>query len=295
MSVGSVSAHPATLRARARDLVELCKPGITALVLCTTAGGVYLAPGHVMVWRALVVIVTTAAVVSAANALNQYLERDIDGFMERTRNRPLPARRLDAQVALGFGLAVAALALPPLFLAGGWLTGALAVVALVSYVLVYTPMKQWSPLALLVGAVPGAIPPLIGWTTVTQHLTPRALPLFAILFLWQIPHFLAIALYRKEDYARAGLRVLPVVRGDALTKRCIGAGAVALVLASLLPLALGLAGWIYGGVACATGGWFLWRALVWPEDTRAGARRLFLLSILHLSLLFIVLMLDARH
>jgi protoheme IX farnesyltransferase len=289
------TAQPASTWAALRDLVDLTKPGITSLVLCTTAGGLYLAPGRVDRLRALVVVLTTGAVVSAANALNQYLERDIDGFMERTRDRPLPAHRLDARVALGFGLALAALSVPLLWLAGGWMTGVLALIALGSYVAVYTPMKQWTPLALFVGAVPGAIPPLIGWTTVTARPGAGGLALFAILFFWQIPHFMAIALYRKADYARAGLKVFSVVHGDATTRRHILAWSVVLWAVTLVPWLLGTTGLAYGLLALALGAIFVAQAVVLLlRQSPLAARRLFLGSILHLTVLFVALMLGAR-
>jgi len=278
MSTAAVT-RPSTLR----DVFELTKPGITSLVLCTTTGGMYLAPGHVDRLRALVVILTTAAVVSAANALNQYLERDIDGQMARTRNRPLPAHRLDARAALLFGIGLAFIAAPLLTYAGGWLTGGLALLALFSYVFVYTPMKQHSPMALFVGAVPGAIPPLIGWTTASGRLDAGGLALFAILFCWQIPHFLAIALYREPEYARAGFKVFPTVYGPRATRLSMILWAVALLVTSVAPYWLGIAGGPYLAIAAALGAGFLLATILWPP------RRVFFLSILHLTLVFVAL------
>jgi heme o synthase len=266
-----------------RDVVELTKPGITSLVLCTTTGGMYLAPGHVDRLRALIVVLTTAAVVSAANALNQYLERDIDGYMERTRNRPLPARRLDARLALLFGIGLAFIAAPLLTYSGGWLTGGLALLALAAYVFVYTPMKQWSPMALFVGAVPGAIPPLIGWTTASGRLDAGGLSLFAILFTWQIPHFLAIALYREPEYARAGFKVFPTVHGTSATRISMTVWAMALLGATMAPYFLHVAGVAYLAIAATLGAGFALATVVWPP------RRVFFLSILHLTLVFVAL------
>jgi protoheme IX farnesyltransferase len=254
----------------------------------------YLAPGVVDRLRAIVVILTTAAVVSAANALNQYLERDIDGFMERTRNRPLPAHRLDARVALGLGVALSAVAVPLLTFAGGLLSGGLALLALTSYVLVYTPLKQRTPLAVFVGAVPGAIPPLIGWTTATRHLDAGGLALFAILFFWQVPHFLAIALYRQDDYARAGFKVFPVVHGEPATLVHIVLWSAAYVAATFAPFWLGISGPIYLALALGLGFLFFGAACrgLWPGVRLGWARQLFFASILHLTLLFTVLVLD---
>jgi protoheme IX farnesyltransferase len=281
----------------ARDLLALTKPRITGLVLATTAGGLFLAPIHLDTARAILVLLATGAVVSAANALNCYLERDIDRQMARTRNRPLPAGRLDPRVALGFGIGLAAAALPMLALAGGMLAALLAAIALVSYVLVYTPMKQTSPKALLVGAVPGAMPPLIGWVAATGRINLPGLALFGILFFWQLPHFLAIALYRKDDYARAGFKVLPVVRGEWMTRIHIVFYTVLLVPITVLLSSLGVAGRVYECSAALLGAWFLRasvRGLTKAGD-RAWARRLFLGSILYLVVLFIVLMANATH
>src|SRR5207249_1979750 len=177
--------------------------------------------------------------------LNQYLERDIDRLMARTRNRPLPAQRLDRRVALALGIALAALSIPILTWAGGTMTGLLAAIALTSYVLVYTPMKQVSPHALLVGAVPGAIPPLIGWTAAMGRPTLPGLALFGVLFFWQLPHFLAISIYRKEDYARAGFKVLPVVRGERVTRFAILGYTLLLAAVTLSLTPLGVAGRLY--------------------------------------------------
>src|SRR5262249_46484397 len=155
----------------------------------------------------------TALIVAAANALNMWWERDVDALMARTRNRPLPAGRLPADVALAFGLALAAASAPMLFVVNV-ATGLLGVVALVSYVAVPPPLKPHPPRALFAGAVPGALPPLLGWSTVTGQVGLGGLLLFAVLFLWQVPHFAAIAIFREKDYARAGLKVVTVQHGE---------------------------------------------------------------------------------
>ena len=198
----------------AKDLLLLAKPRLSGLVVLTTAGGVALAPGRIGVGRAVVSIVGTAAVVGAANALNCWLERDVDARMRRTRDRPLPAGRVEPFVAFALGIAIPIFALPVLALVASPLTALLAFLALVVYVAVYTPMKRRSTLALFVGAVPGAIPPLMGWTAVTGRLDAGGLALFALLFAWQLPHFLAISIYLAEDYARGGLQVFALVHGE---------------------------------------------------------------------------------
>src|SRR5512138_912595 len=279
----------------AKDLLLLAKPRLSGLVVLTTAGGVALAPGRIGAGRAIVAILGTAAVVGAANALNCYLERDVDARMRRTRDRPLPAGRVEPFVALALGLAVPIFALPVLALAASPLTALLAFVALVSYVAVYTPMKRRSTLALFVGAVPGAIPPLMGWTAVTGSLDAGGLALFALLFAWQLPHFLAISIYLAEDYARGGLQVFALVHGERATRACIAAATVLLVPVSLALVPLGVAGPAYGAVAAAAG--VALAALALPGVGGRGARwarNVFLATLLHLTVLFVALLLLPR-
>jgi protoheme IX farnesyltransferase len=275
----------------AKDLLLLAKPRLSGLVVLTTAGGVALAPGRIGAVRAAIAILGTAAVVGAANALNCYLERDVDARMRRTRDRPLPAGRVEPFVALALGVAVPVFALPLLALAANPLTALLAFVALVTYVGIYTPMKQRSTLALFVGAVPGAIPPLMGWTAVTGRLEAGGLALFALLFAWQLPHFLAISIYLAEDYARGGLRVFALVHGEPVTRRFIAASTVLLAAVSLALVPLGIAGPAYGVVAAvasaALGGYAFHGLRV------AGgrwARNLFLATLVHLTVLFAALL-----
>jgi protoheme IX farnesyltransferase len=274
-----------------RDLFLLAKPRLSSLVLVTAAGGMALAPGRIGGARAAVLLVATAAVVGAANALNNYIERGIDARMRRTRDRPLPAGRVEPIVALGLGLAVPIFAIPLLAIAGNPITGLLALAAITSYVLVYTPMKQRSTLALFVGAVPGAIPPLMGWTAVTGRMDAGGLALFALLFLWQLPHFLAVSIYLKEDYARGGLRVFALVHGDERTKRWIVGTTAALVPASFVLLPLGLAGPLYGAVAGVSGAALLAFAVrgLRRSDATRWSRSFFLATLVHLTLLFAAL------
>src|SRR5512138_3497431 len=220
--------------AYARDLVLLSKPRLSGLVVLTCAGGLALAPGQIGVARAIVAVLGTAAVVGAANALNSWVERESDALMRRTRDRPLPAGRVEPMVALALGVAVPVFAIPVLALVANPLTALLAFVALFTYVLVYTPMKKRSTLALFVGAVPGAIPPLLGWTAVTGRLDPGGVALFLLLFAWQLPHFLAISIYLAEDYARGGLKVFALVHGERMTRRWIAAIGVAVLPVSLV-------------------------------------------------------------
>jgi len=277
-----------------RDLIQLGKPRITGLVMATFAGGMWLAPGHLSRWRGIATLLGTALIVSAANALNMFIERDVDRLMERTRRRPLPQGRLTPAVALVFGTALAAAALPLLLLAGNALTGIMGGLAFVAYVAIYTPMKRTSPAALFVGAVPGALPPLMGWTAVTGHIDAGGLALFGILFLWQIPHFLAIALYRSEDYGRAGFEILPLSIGDRPTRAVIIVFSAALVATSLALAPLHVAGAAYTVVAALLGaGFVVWGLLgLRRAASRVWARSLFFASLVYLTLLFVALVVD---
>lgn len=277
-----------------RDLVELAKPRITGLVIATFSGGMCLAPGHLPRWRMLMTLLGTTLIVGAANALNMLIERDVDALMDRTRHRPLVEGRLPPSAALIFGTSLAALALPLLLLAGNALTGILGGLAFVAYVAIYTPMKRTSAAALFVGAVPGALPPLMGWTAVTGHIDAGALALFGILFLWQIPHFLAIALYRSEDYGRAGFEILPLVVGERRTRFVIVGFTAALVATSLLLGPLRIAGVPYSAVAAVLGAGFIVWGLAGLRRAagRVWARSLFLASLVYLTLLFVALIVD---
>jgi len=277
-----------------RELVALTKPRITTLNLIATAAGFGLAPAGATAWTFAAALLGTALVVSAANGLNCYLERDLDRFMARTRNRPLPAGRLGTGVALAFSVGLALVGVPLLALGVNPLAGLLATAALGAYVLVYTPLKQRSSVALLVGAVPGAAPPLIGWAAATGRIEPPGLALFALLFLWQVPHFLAITLYRKDDYARAGFKILPVERGEPATRRRLALYQVATVVASLSLVPLSASGPIYAVAAAALGAASLAHA---ARGLRAGAdarwaRSFFMTTNLYLTLLMAALMVD---
>jgi protoheme IX farnesyltransferase len=281
--------------ATASDLMALAKPRITTLVVFTTAIGLWLAPHGLRPITVALTLVGTVLIVAAANVLNMYLERDSDALMMRTMNRPLPAQRMEPDVALKFGIALAAVSIPLLTFAVGALPGLLASIALVSYVLLYTPMKRQTAAALLVGAIPGAIPPLIGWTAATERLDLPGVLLFAVMFLWQVPHFLAITLFRKEEYARAGLVVQPNEPGGEREARAnIVRYTVALVAVSLLFVPIGVARGAYLVSALVLGAVFLGYAVAGLRQSagRRWARNLFLLSLLYLPLLFGALLLD---
>jgi protoheme IX farnesyltransferase len=276
----------------------LAKPRLSSLVLFTTAGGLWLAPGHISIWKAFLAMTMTTLVVASAQTFNSYLERDLDAVMKRTRMRPLPQGRISPRLALVVAILEGAVALPVLAWGVNPLAGALAALAVVSYVAVYTPMKRRSATAVVVGALPGAIPPLLGWAAVTGQMNPGGLALFAVLFFWQLPHFLAIALYLREDYARAGIRVMPIALGDRATHLWIVLTTAMLVPSTLVLTPLHVAGRAYFAVALVSGlALFFWSltGLELPAKTSSAqwARRLFLGTIAYLTLLFVTLGLDA--
>jgi protoheme IX farnesyltransferase len=286
----------AELSATGRDLLEIAKPRITSMVVFTTAIGVWLAPGSIGTARTALLFLGTAMLVASANMLNCWYERDTDALMLRTRLRPIPAGRLDAWSGFAAGVALGVFAIPILALAVNPLTALLGAIAHTTYVWAYTPLKRVTPLALEVGAVPGAIPPLMGWTAGTGTLAIPGWFLFGLLFFWQLPHFLAIAIYLEEDYRRGGLDVLTVRRGALAAFRRIGIYTAALVFLSLLAQPLGIAGGGYTIAAAALGAGFLALALPGLSGKLGGAwaRRTMLYSIVWLTAVLAALVLDAR-
>ena len=282
--------------ANVRDLVEIGKPRITTMVVFTTAIGVWLAPGSIGAVRTTILLLATALLVASANMLNSWFERDTDALMVRTRNRPIPAGRLDAWSGFAAGIAAGAFAIPLLALAINPLTALLGAIAHTSYVWAYTPLKRVTPLALEVGAIPGAIPPLMGWTAGTGALGVPGWFLFGVLFFWQLPHFLAIAIYLEEDYRRGGLDVLTVRHGALAASRRIALYTAALVALSLAAQPLGIAGTAYTVAAAVFGAGFMVFALRGLSGTIDGssARRTMLYSIVWLTGVLAALVLDAR-
>lgn len=271
----------------ASDLLSLAKPRLSSLVIFTTGGAAWLAGGNTAWPRLIAAVVGTSLIVGAANALNCYLERDVDGLMKRTADRPLPAGRMAPEVALWLGRVLMFIGFPILTLGTNLLTGALAGLALASYVLVYTPLKRRSAHATLVGAIPGALPPLIGWTAITGRIEPAGMVLFLILCLWQLPHFYAISLFRRTEYERAGFVVLPTTLGPTATRRRIVLYTALLVPASLLLVPLGVTGVVYAAVALLAGLGFLAAAFggLRENATNAWARRFFFGSLIYLTTL----------
>jgi len=273
---------------RALDYVELTKPRITFMVVVTTAAGYLLgAHGSGSLFVLLHTIVGTALVASAASALNQWVERDTDGLMARTRNRPLPAGRLEPAAVLIFGIAVGVLGTVYLALFVNTLTAGLGLGTLFLYVLAYTPMKRVSSLCTIVGAVPGALPPMMGWAAARNDLSTGAWVLFAVLFLWQMPHFLAIAWMYRDEYRAGGQPMLPVLDPEGTrTGRQIVLYCLALVPVSLLPSVIGLTGSIYFGGALLLGLAYLAAGIhAAARRTTDSARTLLRVSVVYLPVL----------
>lgn len=283
--------------AKLTDFVTLTKPEVTSLVLAATAIGFYLgSAGPLPVGRLLGALFGTALVSAGTAALNMYLEREADGRMKRTAGRPLPAGRMHPTTALCFGLALAVAGGAYLYFQINPLSSFLALTTLATYLLLYTPLKSRTHLCTLVGAFPGAAPPLIGWAAARGTVDLEAWVLYGILFLWQFPHFLAIAWMYRQDYARAGMRMLPASDEEgSFTFREIVFFTAALVPASLLPAVLGVTGPVYAIGAAILGVGFLWSG-VWASFRRTGrgARVLLHASVIYLPLLYALLALDRQ-
>ena len=279
---------PGASATRTADWVTLTKPRLNLLVLITTLAGLYLAePAGVSASLLVHTLVGSALVAGGAAALNQVLERTTDARMRRTRNRPLAAGRLGAMEGAALGALLSLAGLAELAVFTNLTAAAVAAVTLVSYVFLYTPLKTRTSLATLIGAVPGALPPVIGWAAATGTISGPAIVLFGIVFLWQMPHFLAIAWMYRDDYAQAGIPLLPVLEPDGRrTGQQALLYAAALWPVSLLPVITGLAGLPYGLVATVLGFLYIGLSVRFAQErSPATARRLFLFSILYLALL----------
>jgi len=282
---------------RALDYFELTKPRVVLMVLITTAVGFYLgskqAANYILFLKTLA---GTALAAGGTLALNQLLERDIDARMERTRHRPLPDRRIQPIEALIFGLLMTIGGLGLLVWSVNALSAAVTALIAVSYLCCYTPLKQKSSLCGPIGAIPGALPPVIGWVAAAGRLEIEAWVLFGILFLWQVPHTLAIATLYRADFERAGIRFLPVVEPDgASTGRQTVSHCLALLVVSLLPTLLGLVGTVYFFTALFLGGAFLAYSIrLAISQSVAAARRLLWASLVYLPVLLVVMALDSH-
>jgi heme o synthase len=294
----------ANSQTRLSDYIALTKPRITWLILMSAAVGYFFGlPAaanwldslrHINLLSLFHTMLGTGLIASGTAALNQWLERGADRKMRRTANRPLPAGRLASGPALAFGVALSAAGFLELWLGANPLAGLIGAFTLASYLFLYTPMKQRTWWSTTVGAIPGAMPPVIGFAGAAGKLTADSWVLFAILFLWQFPHFYSIAWMYREDYARAGIRMLPVVEPDGRsTARQIVLYGLALIPASLLPGMLGMSGRIYLIGALLLGLWFLYSGVrVALERTMSRARGVLVTSVLYLPLIYGLMLLD---
>lgn len=277
-----------------QNYIELSKPRILFFCIIMTAGGIVLAPGNVSISVFIFTIVGTALSVASANSFNMIYEKESDKLMRRTRFRPLPMGRISNRNAIIFAISVGLCGISLLAIYVNLLTAFLASIAIFSYSLIYTYLKYKTPLALVIGAFPGAMPPLLGWTAVSNNISFASLALFGILFAWQMPHFIAIAIYHKDDYARAGIRVVSAVRGDQIAKIQALLWTFILIGISLLLVPLKVGGYVYLVFAICLGLWILRLSINglqkniipnWP-------RKFFLASLVYLPILIIGLVVD---
>jgi protoheme IX farnesyltransferase len=282
------------LSARAGAYLELTKPRITLLVVLTAAAGFCLGSDQIDFLRLLNMALGVGLLSSGIATLNQYIERDLDRLMRRTQDRPLPSGKLTARRALLFGISLSAVALGYLAVTVNPLSAVLGFATLASYLFIYTPLKVRTSLSTVLGAFPGAMPPFIGWVAARGEVTIEAWVLFAILFLWQFPHFLAIAWMYRDDYARAGIQMLPVVEPEGrVTGQQIVVYTLLLIPVSLLPVLVNLAGSVYLIGASVIGVVFLYygvRAAL--ARTTWQARKLLLASVLYLPILFALMVMN---
>lgn len=282
-------------RFRLRDYAILLKPRVMSLVVFTGLVGLLLAPAPIAPLTGLIAIACIALGAGASGAINMWYDRDIDREMLRTMNRPLPAGRLSPRAALWFGSALAASSVAVMALMVSEVAAGLLAVTIAYYVFLYTMwLKRRTPYNIVIGGAAGAFPPMIGWAAATNDVGLGAIVLFAIIFLWTPPHSWALALFRRSDYDRARVPMLPVVAGDRETRRQILVYTAILIPATFLPLVVGLSGVVYAGIVAVLGvGLAVHAVKVWrdPEGSEA-ARAMFFYTILYLFLLFVALLLD---
>jgi len=293
-------APPTRVRdpSRVRDYVDLLKPRVMSLVVFTGLVGVLIAPGHLHPFAAALAVLAIALGSGAAGAINMWYERDLDALMTRTANRPLPAGRVAPDDALALGVLLSIFSVLLMAVSTNYVAAALLAAAILFYVFVYTIwLKRRTPQNIVIGGAAGAFPPMIGWAAVTGDVSAVGIALFLLIFLWTPPHFWALALYRSDDYRRAGVPMLPVVAGPRETKRQMLIYTLVLLPVALAPTVLGTVGWLYGGVALMLSLAFIGQAIaVWrTADDQSGhppGRRMFRFSLLYLAVLFAALPLD---
>jgi protoheme IX farnesyltransferase len=282
------------------DYVALMKPRVMSLVVFTALVGLMVAPGHVHPVLGFAALLCIAVGAGAAGALNMWYDADIDAVMARTAKRPIPAGRMLPQEALGFGMTLAVGSVAVLGLVANWLAAALLAFTIFFYVIIYTmALKRTTPQNIVIGGAAGAFPPMVGWAAATGTVGFEAVLMFLIVFLWTPPHFWALALWRSQDYARAGIPMLPVVAGHPRTRTEILVYTLVLAPIGVSPWLLGYAGLPYGAVAVAAGAWLVWLALAIKRigggaGADRAAKQLFGMSIVYLFALFAALLIDDR-
>ena len=292
------SIEGAATPARVRDYIDLLKPRVMSLVVFTGWIGVLIAPVHLHPFKAALAVLAIALGSGAAGAINMWYERDLDALMARTRNRPLPAGRVAPDDALGLGVLLSMFSVLLMAVSTNLVAAALLAAAILFYVFVYTIwLKRRTPQNIVIGGAAGAFPPMIGWAAATGDVSAVGIALFLLVFLWTPPHFWALALYRSEDYRRAGVPMLPVVAGPRETKRQMVIYTLLLLPVTLAPTLLGAVGWVYGAVALALSLGFIGHAIaVWrtaDDETAFGAaRRMFRYSLIYLAAVFAALPVD---
>ncbi len=295
----STSAATVSLPADWRDFLALTKPRVMTLVVFTGLCGMLAAPAHIHPILGFTAILCIALGAGAAGALNQWYEADLDAKMKRTQKRPLPAGRMDRQSALHFGVGLAGFSLALMYFAINLAATLILAASILFYVFVYTIwLKRRTPQNIVIGGAAGAFPPMIGWAAATGDVSTMPVLLFALIFLWTPPHFWALALFVKTDYANAGVPMLPVVAGERTTRVQIGLYTIPMILCAAAPWPLGFAGPIYGITAAVMSGLFLAMAVqvairrTGPGDDMAPEKRLFKFSILYLFVVFGALVVD---
>jgi len=292
-------APVAGLEGDAGDFFALLKPRVMSLVVFTALVGMLMAPGEIHPVIGFIAILAIAVGGGASGALNMWYDADIDLMMGRTAKRPIPAGRISAETTLAFGLFLSVFSVATLGLMVNWLSAGVLAFTIFFYAVVYTMwLKRSTPQNIVIGGAAGAFPPIIGWACVTNSISLESIALFAIIFLWTPAHFWALALFKSEDYGRAGIPMLPNVAGERTTKNQIVLYAVLTAISGVVPAVMGFAGLVYGGVAAVLGAAFIWYSLkVWrmPDGDKkmVPAKKMFAYSLLYLFVIFTALLVDA--
>lgn len=274
------------------DLFQLTKPRLSSLVLFTMSAGMVLSQKTLFLPKSLLAVLATFGIVGASNSFNMYFDRNMDSLMNRTKQRPIPSKRLSPKIAVYFGLCLLLISIPVLYLTSNGLTTGLGVLASFLYVCVYTPLKPRTPYAVYVGAIPGALPMLMGYTAATNQIDAFGLSLFSILLFWQIPHFLAISLNLEQDYKQASVQVYSVAFGETTTRKHLILFSFLLALITLSPILFSSAGLFYVLIASSLGLFYGIASLICLNKTKRMDRPYFLGTLIHLPILLTALILD---